>query len=823
MSSQDAAISIALRFVDQAVAPMNQAMNRMVNTATAAAAAIGVSFSVVEVFKTGFDSVERFKLSVAEATAFITTFSEKSASGDLAGGFKDANDYAMRLIPALEAIDAKTIASGKDLTAMSNTLMQNGVLLDIDNQKQVQGFINIANALSLVTVGQNKDVQIRQEINALMQGQIRATDRLPKLLAAIDPKLQEHLKLWKEQGTTVENVGEMLKGFGASADLIEETWAAVGSSLETVRDKVLRDGFAPVYKDILGIATEIRTSLIDSEGQLTPLAKSLQNDMREAYEWTKKAVDVAGHFAPPIVAVVTALGAAKVAQIAFNVVARQNPYILAGTAIYAAGSWLVDYTASIRAATAETEKFHAAAGWKDGPANKTATAHGGTPRASLGSNDAFQRALALEQSGLNRLESSHNKLAEARDAATAPALKITEVVDENAIKKAEQLAEQWTSTRRNLEQEINLSGLNDLDKKLQEITDKATEYHIQFDKAGGKASIDAWEASQMAVARQADEMEKVTKGIEYKVQANEDLLSLEKELELAGMSKDQREIQAIKDSYDLLLNKSHLLTLMGHQTEEAEAQFARVIGVNMQKDLDDLASKGDETAKALDKAFSGWASNMSQDFNDMLWSADFSFQGIAESFGKMITQMMIQASIAEPMLAAYKGAGGVSGIVGSLFGSSGFSAETSFSGAQADLSYVASAQGNVFSGPGIDAYRNSIVSSPTLFAFASGVGLMGEKPGSPGEAIMPLTRMPGGDLGVKAQGGAANVQVNVINNASGTKATATERTDSGGVRIIDVLVEQIEGKMGARVAQGKGLAPVFESRYSLNSAFGMTR
>lgn len=324
-------------------------------------------------------------------------------------------------------------------------------------------------------------------------------------------------------------------------------------------------------------------------------------------------------------------------------------------------------------------------------------------------------------------------------------------------------------------------------------------------------------------AEYKEETERVTKALEYKTQANEDLITLEKELDLAGMSKDQREIQGIKDTYDLLLNKSHLYTLMGHQTEEAEAQFSRAVGVNMQKDLDDLAAKGDETAKALDEAFSGWASNMSQDFNDMLWSAEFSFQGIAESFGKMITQMMIQASIAEPMLAAYKGAGGVSGIMGSLFGSSGFSAETSFAGAQADLSYVASAQGNVFSSPGIDAYRNSIVSSPTLFAFASGIGLMGEKPGSPGEAIMPLTRMPSGDLGVKAQGGGANVQVNVINNATGTVATKTERTDSGGTRIIDVLVEQIEGKMGARVAQGKGLAPIFESRYALNSAFGMTR
>lgn len=302
--SQDAAINIALRLVDQATAPMNKAMAmverstmvaekrmRMLDGAAKAMvgtfAALGISLSMVESFKTGFDSVEKFKVSVAEATAFITTFSEKAAGGDLSGGFKDANEYAKRLVVELENIDAKTIASGKDLVAMSNTMMQNGVLLDIDNKKQVQGFINIANALSLVTAGQNKDVQIRQEINALMQGQIRDTDRLPKLLAAIDPQLEEHLKLWKAQGTTVEHVGDMLKGFGASAALIEETWLTVGSSLETVRDKVLRDGFAPIFKDILGFAQDIRNSLIDTSGQLTPLAVNIQKSIGGAYKSLK--------------------------------------------------------------------------------------------------------------------------------------------------------------------------------------------------------------------------------------------------------------------------------------------------------------------------------------------------------------------------------------------------------------------------------------------------------------------------------------------------------------------------------------------------------
>lgn len=72
--------------------------------------------------------------------------------------------------------------------------------------------------------------------------------------------------------------------------------------------------------------------------------------------------------------------------------------------------------------------------------------------------------------------------------------------------------------------------------------------------------------------------------------------------------------------------------------------------------------------------------------------------------------------------------------------------------------FFPSAQGNVFAGPGISAYENSIISRPTVFPFARGIGLMGE---AGTEAIMPLTRMPSGDLGVKSVKGQ---QQTIVNN-----------------------------------------------------------
>ena len=99
------------------------------------------------------------------------------------------------------------------------------------------------------------------------------------------------------------------------------------------------------------------------------------------------------------------------------------------------------------------------------------------------------------------------------------------------------------------------------------------------------------------------------------------------------------------------------------------------------------------------------------------------------------------------------------------------------------------AVGNVYNSPSLSAHSNSIVSSPTPFMFASGgvpnLGVMGE---AGDEAIMPLTRTSGGDLGVKVQG--TEMNISIINN---TDTTATAQTDDSGnlTIILDAVANSI--------------------------------
>lgn len=83
-----------------------------------------------------------------------------------------------------------------------------------------------------------------------------------------------------------------------------------------------------------------------------------------------------------------------------------------------------------------------------------------------------------------------------------------------------------------------------------------------------------------------------------------------------------------------------------------------------------------------------------------------------------------------------------------------------------------SAKGNVFmSSPGLSAYSGSVVSKPTLFPFASGIGLMGE---AGPEAILPLKRGSDGKLGVSGGGPVINIYHNETIDARGAQRGVDE-------------------------------------------------
>lgn len=146
---------------------------------------------------------------------------------------------------------------------------------------------------------------------------------------------------------------------------------------------------------------------------------------------------------------------------------------------------------------------------------------------------------------------------------------------------------------------------------------------------------------------------------------------------------------------------------------------------------DNATDYASQAADAVVSTMDGLVSNIS----DALAGNVVDWRNWGSSILQEVSKILMNAAIVNGLKSLSKsmsGAGGWLGTVGDWL-----------SGA------VANAKGGVYTSANLSAYSNTIVDTPTYFAFAKGAGLMGE---AGPEAIMPLTRAADGSLGVRAIG-----------------------------------------------------------------------
>lgn len=192
--------------------------------------------------------------------------------------------------------------------------------------------------------------------------------------------------------------------------------------------------------------------------------------------------------------------------------------------------------------------------------------------------------------------------------------------------------------------------------------------------------------------------------------------------------------------------------------------------------IKDIGTIGDSTFEALKDAIKGWGASFASELNEMLWESDRTFGDILASFTKMLTQLIIQKAIVEPFI-------------------------------ETILPPTKSAKGNVFSGGSVMPFaRGGVVTRPTLFPMAKGTGLMGE---AGPEGILPLKRLPGGNLGVQADTSGGGVSVTVVNQ-TGVEADANVSQSNDGS--VEVLLTRA---VASNIARGGEIAKGLESTYGL--------
>jgi lambda family phage tail tape measure protein len=265
---------------------------------------------------------------------------------------------------------------------------------------------------------------------------------------------------------------------------------------------------------------------------------------------------------------------------------------------------------------------------------------------------------------------------------------------------------------------------------------------------------------------------------------------------LAALNKTQKDLRdTVQTNYD------DMTAAQGSWSAGASSAF--------QNYLDSAKDVAGQTKSLFTSAFS----SMEDAIVNFAMTGKLSFADFAKSILADMARIAARQASSEALSALF---GLASSAAGSYFGGSTTSAGSTSAGysdaALSGWSGVQQAKGGAWSG-GVQmfasggAFTNSVVSKPTAFGMSGGqTGVMGE---AGPEAIMPLTRTAGGQLGVRSVGGAnaaggtvISVQVNVAGDGTTTSTADDPAYEQFGKDLGDFVDQRYQKLISQDLRQG---------------------
>ncbi|WP_169767237.1 tape measure protein [Campylobacter curvus] len=368
--------------------------------------------------------------------------------------------------------------------------------------------------------------------------------------------------------------------------------------------------------------------------------------------------------------------------------------------------------------------------------------------------------------------------------ATQRTLKAKNEIYKDYYEKIKDYASLWAIKEAELRQKLKSSGIGSGE----------IEKMIALSKS-------AFDKDSQDKARQAN-----IKQINEHLQLKDREFNLQKRQTELIVDETQKRMELVSIEHDHALEQYEAMLKKGEISQEYYAKALALEEQLYQKQMFDASSWGQvakSTISSLETAmgsFLDYSSDKFMKFGDLA-------QNILQSLANSLMKMLVIQPIANALTSGIQNYFGGSGGAQSLLNSSG-----PRGGALTTGGSVYSAQGNVFSSPDLHRYVNSVVSRPTYFKFAKGgmpnLGVMGEKNGGSPEAIIPLTRTSGGDLGVKAQVDSSpnNIKIEVINQTrEDVKVTNVSSRQNMEEQVISIVIGAVQtNKMGMRDVLGGG-------------------
>ena len=312
-----------------------------------------------------------------------------------------------------------------------------------------------------------------------------------------------------------------------------------------------------------------------------------------------------------------------------------------------------------------------------------------------------------------------------------------------------------------------------------EATRKAKELTIQIAEinGGNKAVRDLYEQINKAEQEQ----------LKLEEQANEEVHKMYEGLQ---REKDAREKTA--EALRLSVSPTEAIAKEMEKINALAEEFPQILTADklelIKKNVFEKFSKdGKDAFDDLKTAVEGFGRDFSRTLADALIEGKANFDDFGKGILKVLAEIAIQRAIVGPLVSGFtslfpKAHGDVIENGHSLHHGMGYTA-----------AYAA----------------GGVVTGPTIFPFAGGVGLAGE---AGPEAILPLRRLSGGDLGVKASGGGGTIVQVIDQRQAGPPPEVRQSQGPDGQQLVRVIVRDAvrqgiqQGDFDGALRQNFGLA-----------------
>lgn len=273
ISAQDRGLSTLLKKLSgEADATVNE-FSRLGAAVSQAIGGIGAGLAIKKVS----DWIEEYKMSAMSiATMFTDTM--RGSGKDLNEVFDQNRRHAEAFFRVLQQQASKSLSSMDDLMQAYTMLANYGRSLS-PTMKNAELLANVVDRIRLATKGQNQDIQVLQELRALLNGQSRPSDALARMLRQRDANFSSTLSTMVTGGASAEEILKYINSLFSNVDIGKHLSRSLTKSLELLKGNVKLlaiDAFTPLHDEaaraVAGVA-----ELFDPSSANSPLRRSLES------------------------------------------------------------------------------------------------------------------------------------------------------------------------------------------------------------------------------------------------------------------------------------------------------------------------------------------------------------------------------------------------------------------------------------------------------------------------------------------------------------------------------------------------------------------